>query len=108
MTRTELEQKQQELIAHLQEGYGTEMVQAWEYKLKHKLESEIASLIEQKPDCYDKRFIEWMLKNGAYSDVPYKTYTQKWNIQIENYDWVYFTTEEAFEYWKNDIKDKEQ
>jgi hypothetical protein len=77
-------------------------------KCFNELDALYDRIVEQKPDCYDKRFIEWMLKNGAYSDVPYKTYTQKWNIQIENYDWVYFTTEEAFEYWKNDIKDKEQ
>ncbi|NLE03127.1 MAG: hypothetical protein GX640_24920 [Fibrobacter sp.] len=49
---------------------------------------------------YPKEFVEWMLKCGTYSDVPYKTFTLKWNVNIEPGTWQYFTTDELFNYWE--------
>jgi len=67
----------------------------------------ITSLIEQKPDCYDKRFVEWM----------YPLYSKYWGSDKPNNGmWyirntivsrrVYFTLDELYLYWQTNIKDK--
>ena len=52
---------------------------------------------------YPRQFVEWMLESAAYSDVPAKQYTQKWNVEIETHVWDYFTTAELYKYWKQNI-----
>ena len=60
--------------------------------------SDLTALIEEH--YYPKEFVEWMLKCGTYSDVPYREFTLKWNVNIEPDKWQYFTTDELYQYWK--------
>ena len=69
-----------------------------------KLYDRITALIND--NYVPKEFVEWMLKNAAYSDVPAKEFTSKWNVITEDNTWVYFTTDEAIQYWKTNIRDK--
>ena len=68
------------------------------------ISDEITALVND--NYVPKEFVEWMLKNAAYSDVPAKEFTSKWNVITEDNTWVYFTTDEAIEYWKTEIRDK--
>ena len=79
-----------------------EIVERWMGK-KHPITmqsyvSDLTALISEH--YYPKEFVEWMLKCGTYSDVPYKTFTLKWNVNIEPGTWQYFTTDELFNYWE--------
>jgi hypothetical protein len=56
--------------------------------------------VEQKPDCYPKEFVEWM---GA--ECPYE-YHESHKIWMHEMD-KRMTTDEIFNYWKNNIKDKQ-
>lgn len=60
--------------------------------------SDLTALISE--EYYPKEFVEWMLKCSAYSDVPFREFTLKWNVNIEPDEWKYFTTDELFNYWK--------
>ena len=64
--------------------------------------SDLTALIEEH--YYPKEFVEWMLKCSAYSDVPFREFTLKWNINVEPDIWRYFTTDELYQYWKENVR----
>lgn len=69
---------------------------------------EIASLIEQKPDCYSAEFIVWI---GFMSSrlVYYRERDDKWLFtkDLDKIDeWTEFTLDELYDYWKENIKEK--
>ena len=60
--------------------------------------SDLTALISE--NYYPKEFVGWMLRCSAYSDVPFREFTLKWNVNIGPDEWRYFTTDELFNYWK--------
>lgn len=64
--------------------------------------SDLTALIEEH--YYPKEFVEWMLRCSAYSDVPFREFTLKWNVNIGPDEWRCFTTDELFNYWVNNKK----
>lgn len=64
--------------------------------------SDLTALIEEH--YYPKEFVEWMLRCSAYSDVPFREFTLKWNVNIGPDEWRCFTTDELFNYWKENVQ----
>jgi len=58
-----------------------------EFSRPSKYSKRIASLIEQKPDCYPKEFVEWLIKG----------------YHIEFHNWG---ADKVYDYWLKKIKEK--
>ncbi len=72
------------------------------FTTREELMERLTALISE--NYYPKEFVGWMLRCSAYSDVPFREFTLKWNVNIGPDEWRYFTTDELFNYWANNEK----
>ena len=82
--------------------FGDDLHDYLQRGLRDVLYADLTALIEEH--YYPKEFVEWMLKCGTYSDVPYREFTLKWNVNIEPDKWQYFTTDELYQYYKENVR----
>ena len=53
---------------------------------------------------YPKKFLEWLLNHSSIDIDDEDDFERKWVIMTETHVLDYFTTKEAFRYWKKNIK----
>jgi len=97
MTQTELEKQILEIIEVVR---GFKMNYPSELINKEQAAKEIASL--KMEGMYEREFIEWIGENEFYRNKGKKG---KWIFQTVPYI-VWKTTDELYEYWQNNVKNK--
>jgi len=66
---------------------------------------EIASLIEQKPDCYSKDFVEWWFSSNHFFSRIERIEPPIF-VNFKDGSKVQYTPDELFIYWQTNIKEK--
>jgi len=97
MTREELEKRILEILTRDRIGSHSP------HKHLEDFAKEIASLIEQKPDCYPAEFIGWIVDEMQKGRLWWEDSDNTYNLFDEDYD---YTLDELFIYWQTNIKDK--
>ena len=58
---------------------------------------------QSKMKMYPEDFVEWLL-GYTQTDIDDDGYTPKWVVETETHVLDYFTTDEAYEYWKVEVR----